>query len=50
MRLGGGGDVGQAARVVADDADDVLAVLEGEVLADRLAVAGREGMSLALIV
>ncbi len=32
--------VGQAARVVADDADDVLLVLEGELLLDRLAVPG----------
>ena len=34
--------VGQAARVVADDADDVLLVLERELLLDRLAVAGRQ--------
>src|SRR4051812_35263585 len=34
--------VGQAPGVVADDPDDVLLVLEGELFLDRLAVAGRE--------
>ena len=37
------GPVGQAARVVANDADDVLLVFERKLLLDRLAVPGRHG-------
>ena len=35
------GPVGQAARIVANDADDVLLVFEGKLLLDRLAVPRR---------